>query len=155
MKFYPMMQFRDNYLVSTYGDICNKNGELVPTYKDGYRRYVLIDDRQYFIDELMWKMFIGELLGKIEYKDCNSDNISIKNLYTALEIEVISNKLITINSIEFSQIPGYDNYYISKNGTVFSKKRPRTLFRKKLYAKVLRYTMKMSLWKFSSVPTAK
>ena len=74
-------------------------------------------------------MFIGELLGKIEYKDCNSDNISIKNLYTALEIEVISNKLITINSIEFSQIPGYDNYYISKNGTVFSKKRNILLIR--------------------------
>lgn len=121
MKFYTMWNFNKRYAITSSGIIKNmKTDKILPRYIDGSRLYVLIDKSMYYIDQLVWNFFIGELIGKIKYKDDNIFNLNAYNLYTDCEIITVSQKEIYINGIEFLQIPGMSKYYISRNGTVYT-----------------------------------
>lgn len=134
MKFYSIGKFNNRYSISTTGLICDSTMNVLHPFQNGYRLMVTIDDINYFIDELVWEMFIGELIGTIHYRDGNPNNVSAKNLCVELDIKNYMQNIIMINNIEFCKIPGFDNYYISKKGTVYSMKRGILLIRNFNYA---------------------
>jgi hypothetical protein len=134
MKFYNISKFNNRYSISTKGIICDSNNNVLQPIQDGYRLYITIDNINYYIDELVWEMFVGELLGPIEYRDNNPSNVSVKNLYVKLNIDTFNTNTLIINDIEFSKIPGFNNYYISRKGTVYSIKRGILIIRNFNYA---------------------
>lgn len=123
-KFYPMYEFNCQYAISTNGFMLDyKTKKMLPIYYDGYRVMYNINGLFYYADQLLWKLFIGDLLGKIDYKDGNETNLNLYNLTTDLEIRTISDSEILINDVYFRKIPNFSKYYISQSGTVFSTKK--------------------------------
>lgn len=127
MKNYLNYNLPSNYYVNTNGQIFDNDNELNYIIKDNLK-YVTIDNELILVSEIVWKMFIGELIGKITYNDNNPLNCAIKNLNVNLNIDICGENLY-INSIKFKPIIGYRNYFISEHGTVYSLNRNKFIIR--------------------------
>lgn len=71
--------------------------------------------------------FIGPLNGDVIFKNDNICDISLENLMYDLTVVQKNDTIFMINGEEFKQIPGYDNYYISQNGVVYSRSSNKVL----------------------------
>ena len=121
-RYYKIYDLSCKYSISPNGFVINtETGEEEKRYCNGYRIFYELDKRVYFADELVWKMFIGELMGPIKYRDDNSFNLNAYNLYTPLDIRKLSETEWLINDVYFKQIPGFSRYMISLYGTVYTK----------------------------------
>lgn len=121
-RYYKIYDLSCKYSISPNGFVINtETGKEEPRLCNGYRIFYELDKRVYFADELVWKMFIGELMGPIKYIDNNSFNLNAYNLYTPLDIRKLSETEWLINDVYFKQIPGFSKYLISQHGTVYTK----------------------------------
>lgn len=121
IKYYEMYDFASKYSIASNGSIIvTETREPVKIYLDGSRIYTILDGRFYYIDDLVWKFFVGELIGKIEYRDGNIFNLNAYNLDVKRDIVQVDADNIFINDVLFKRIPGYSKYYISKHGTVYT-----------------------------------
>ena len=121
-RYYKIYDLDCKYSISPNGFVINtETMQLQKRFTHGFRIVYDLNGRYYFADELVWKMFIGELMGPVKYMDDNSFNLNAYNLYTPLDIKKLSETEWLINDIYFRQIPGFSRYLISKHGTVYTK----------------------------------
>lgn len=121
-RYYKLYDLNCKYSISPNGFVINtETMKEERRYSDGNRIYYKLDNRFFYADELVWKLFIGEFMGPIKYIDDNSFNLNAYNLYTPLDIKKVSETEWYINDIYFRQIPGFSKYMISRHGTVYTK----------------------------------
>ena len=121
-RYYKIYDLDCKYSISPNGFVINtETMEEQRKFSYGFRIVYNLGGKYYFADELVWKMFIGELMGPIKYLDDNNFNLNGYNLYTPLDIDKVNETHWYINDIGFRQIPGFSKYLISKHGTVYTK----------------------------------
>lgn len=110
----------DNYYITKESIIYFKNKELKRKEILG-DLYVIINNDYYLVAELMLKTFVGTIDLSIGFYDGDRLNTKMKNLYYIIkEINKIDEETICISNINFKRIYGYNNYYVSKCGIVYS-----------------------------------
>ena len=121
-RYYKIYDLNCKYSISPNGFVINtETMKEEKRYCDGNRIYYMLDKRFFYADELVWRVFIGELMGPIKYLDGNEFNLNAYNLYIPLDIQKLSETEWLINDIYFKQIPGFSKYMISLHGTVYTK----------------------------------
>lgn len=125
MKFYNI-PFHEGFYINKIGEIkfTNRNNVCLsyPTFYNIFGVFVIIDNKQYLVSQLILTTFVGNINANICYIDGNIHNTSLSNLKFDINISHISDSSYLINEDEFRRIPDYPNYYISKKGVIYSEK---------------------------------
>ena len=130
---YTTIKDCDNYIVYENGDVMNintkKNIKVTNNNNRYYIRLIMNNkkSKSFTLSRLVYESFYNEILSDndiIRYNDNNKTNFHYTNLKKVHRIDMfkVDEKIELDPTKEWKKIDGYDDYYISNYGDVFSIK---------------------------------